>query len=114
MARLAGERLNVALVKAFVNAISFFPIGSLVRTNRDETGVVVRTNPDEPLHPVLVLVTDDPDAPQFEIDTSVRNDAGAYERHIAETLRPDGDLDLARFLTPEAQDSTASLTGARF
>src|SRR4029450_8468898 len=53
LARLAGTKLNTALVKAFVNAISFFPLGSIVRTDRDEIGVVVRTNATEPLHPVI-------------------------------------------------------------
>ena len=56
LARLAGTKLNTALVKAFVNAISFFPLGSVVRTDRDEVGVVIRTNPGEPLHPVIALM----------------------------------------------------------
>ena len=42
MARLAGEKLNTALVKTFVNAITFFPLGSLVRTSRNELGLVDR------------------------------------------------------------------------
>ena len=53
LARLAGTKLNTALVKAFVNAISFFPLGIVVRTNRDELGVVIRTTHGEPLHPVI-------------------------------------------------------------
>ena len=53
MARLAGEKLNTALVKTFVNAITFFPLGSLVRTNRNELGLVIETNRGEPLHPVI-------------------------------------------------------------
>src|SRR6059058_4914606 len=44
LARLAGTKLNASLVKAFVSAISFFPIGSVVRTSREELGVVIRTN----------------------------------------------------------------------
>ena len=43
LARLAGTKLNTSIVKAFVSAISFFPIGSVVRTDRDEVGVVIRT-----------------------------------------------------------------------
>src|SRR5262249_48030335 len=53
LARLAGDKLNTVFVKAFVNAITFFPLGSLVRTNRDEIGVVIRINANDPLHPVL-------------------------------------------------------------
>ncbi len=45
LARLAGGKLNSALVKAFVAAVTFFPVGSVVRTSRDETGVVDRHQP---------------------------------------------------------------------
>src|SRR5205814_522546 len=49
LARLAGTKLNSSLVKAFVNAITFFPVGSLVRTSRGELAIVVRTTPHDPL-----------------------------------------------------------------
>ncbi|MGE5360635.1 MAG: HD-GYP domain-containing protein [Bacteroidales bacterium] len=99
LARLAGDQLNSAVVKAFVNAISFFPIGSLVRTSRDERAIVVRTNPTDPLHPVVVLVSENGDSPRPEIDTSARDASGAYERHILETLTPrEGEIDLSSYL----------------
>ena len=43
LARLAGDKLNTALVKTFVNAITFFPLGSIVRTTRNELGLVIET-----------------------------------------------------------------------
>lgn len=98
LARLAGTKLNTALVKAFVNAISFFPLGSVVRTDRDEIGVVIRTNPAEPLHPVIALIGAEHRRMPGEIDTSRRDHAGAYERHVVETLRPPAPLDLNEFL----------------
>ena len=98
LARLAGTKLNTALVKAFVNAISFFPLGSVVRTDRDEIGVVVRTNAAEPLHPVIALMGADRERLPGEIDTSRRLLSGQYERHVIETLRPQEGLDLNRFL----------------
>ena len=99
LARLAGTKLNTALVKAFVNAISFFPLGSVVRTDRDEIGVVVRTNPSEPLHPVIALMGAEHRRLPGEIDTSRRRDgSGSYERHVVETLRPPAPLDLNEFL----------------
>jgi putative nucleotidyltransferase with HDIG domain len=101
LARLAGQQLNTALVKAFVSAVTFFPIGSLVRTSRDETGVVVRTNPADPLHPILALLDESLAAAVEEVDTASRDGAGGYERHIVDTLKPREDLDLARFLPPE-------------
>ncbi len=98
LARLAGTKLNTALVKTFVNAVSFFPVGSLVRTDRDEIGVVVATLPTEPLHPVIALVDEEHRRRPGEIDTSRRTPAGAYERHVIETLRPPSTLDLTGFL----------------
>jgi putative nucleotidyltransferase with HDIG domain len=98
LARLAGTKLNTALVKAFVKTISFFPLGSVVRTDRDEIGVVVRTNPSEPLHPVIALLGVDYRRTPGEIDTSRRDSSGTYERHVIETLRPSAPLDLNEFL----------------
>ena len=98
LARLAGGKLNSALVKAFVAAVTFFPIGSVVRTSRDETGVVVATNAADPLHPVIALVASDFGRLPGDVDTSTRDSSGAYARHIAETIRPPEGLDLSRFI----------------
>lgn len=98
LARLAGTKLNTALVKAFVSAISFFPLGSVVRTDRDELGVVVRTIPNEPLHPVIALIGADYRRLPGDIDTSIRAVSGQYERHVVETLRPQEGLDINGFL----------------
>ena len=98
LARIAGTKLNTALVKAFVNAIGFFPIGSVVRTDREETGVVIRTTPGEPLHPVVALFGSQHERLPGEVDTSRRQHSGEYVRHIVETLRPPEGLDVAAFL----------------
>jgi putative nucleotidyltransferase with HDIG domain len=90
LARLAGDKLNSALVKAFVNAITFFPLGSMVRTTRDEIAIVVGINPTDPLHPMLALVNDAGSGPGSRIDASTRDASGAFERHIVETVLPHG------------------------
>lgn len=102
LARLAGTKLNTALVKAFVNAITFFPVGSVVRTDRGELGVVVATNDGEPLHPVLALIDDGYERRPGRVDTSERESAGAYLRHVIETIRPPEGLDITSFLTARA------------
>jgi putative nucleotidyltransferase with HDIG domain len=100
LARLAGTKLNAAIVKAFVNAISFFPIGSLVRTSRGELAVVVRTNPQDPLHPILQLVDEQVRCALGQVDTACRDADGSYERHIVETVVPAGSApDLTRFVS---------------
>jgi HD-GYP domain-containing protein (c-di-GMP phosphodiesterase class II) len=99
LARLAGSKLNAALVKAFVNAITFFPIGSIVRTSLGELAVVVRTNADDPLHPVVQLVDEDVRQAFAMIDTRARDGAGAYERHLVETVAASSEaVDIRRFL----------------
>ena len=102
LARLAGTKLNTALVKAFVNAISFFPIGSLVRTDQGELGVVVRTNAGDPLHPIVARLDSGWGRLPGELDTSVRDTSGGYACHIVETLRPPEGLDVSRFLASAA------------
>jgi len=98
LARLAGDKLNTVLVRAFVNAITFFPLGSLVRTSRDEMGVVVRTNAGDPLHPVVALTDRRLQSPCGHVDTAARDASGSYERHILETLRPPEGFDVGNFL----------------
>jgi hypothetical protein len=85
-------------VKAFVNAITFFPMGSLVRTNRDELGVVMRTSAGDPLHPVLALLDTNLQDSRGTVDTATRDGSGSYERHIVETIRPPEGFDAGRFL----------------
>jgi putative nucleotidyltransferase with HDIG domain len=91
LARLAGDKLNTALVKTFVNAITFFPLGSMVRTNRNELGLVIATNRGEPLHPMIRLLDQITYEPTHSVNTAARDAAGAYERHIQQTVPvPDG------------------------
>jgi putative nucleotidyltransferase with HDIG domain len=102
LARLAGDKLNTSLVKAFVKAITFFPIGSLVRTSQDEFGVVVETNTADPLHPIIQITESSFESLRERIDMSARDSGGAYTRHIVETLpAPDG-FDMRRFLPSAA------------
>ena len=95
LARLAGEKLNTALVKMFVNAITFFPLGSVVRTDQGQVGVVVRTTPGDPLHPVIAPLDGRTPRLTEEIDTSRRDDAGAYRCHVIQTIRPDMEPNLS-------------------
>ncbi len=86
LAREAGSKLNTAFVKAFVSAVTFFPVGSLVRTNRDEVGMVVRTNSRDPLHPVIALTNDTFEEVRQQVDTSERDGDGRYLRQIVQSI----------------------------
>jgi hypothetical protein len=69
-----------------VSAVTFFPVGSLVRTSRDEIGVVLRTNSKDPLHPVISVTNDTFDEAFGEVDTSQRDADGQYVRQIVQTI----------------------------
>jgi putative nucleotidyltransferase with HDIG domain len=102
LARLAGDKLNTAMVKAFVNAITFFPIGSIVRTNCEEVGVVVETNAASPLHPIIALLDSSFSATSARLDTSVRDATGVHIRHIVETMPAPDRFDMRLFFEAAA------------
>ncbi len=58
--RFAGERYDPLLVKAFVNCMGIYPIGSTVALSTGELAVVVESNPDpDRIHqPKVRIVTD--------------------------------------------------------
>jgi len=91
LARLSGKALNPALVRAFVSVVTFFPIGTVVRTTLGEVGVVVRTYEDDALHPTVSLVDEkEPDAPTHKnVDLRLRSDDGKHVRQVAELLSAD-------------------------
>jgi putative nucleotidyltransferase with HDIG domain len=88
LARESGAKLNTAFVKAFVGAVTFFPVGSLVRTNQDEVAIVTHTNAKDPLHPAIALLNQPLDDVVGHADTAWRGDDGRYIRHIVESLAP--------------------------
>ncbi|MCG8470018.1 MAG: HD-GYP domain-containing protein [Gemmatimonadetes bacterium] len=99
LASMAGNKLNPAVVRAFVSLVTFFPLGSVVRTSAGEVGVVVDTAEREPLHPTIFTI-EHPGATGrsgMRIDTAERNRSGEYARHIVEAIPERGPT-----LPPEA------------
>jgi putative nucleotidyltransferase with HDIG domain len=95
LAKMSGDKLNPNLVRAFISLITFFPIGTAVRTSQGEVGIVIETCEDEPLHPTIVVVEREGAAvaPGYTVNTADRDERGGYLRHILETL-PDSDAAL--------------------
>jgi HD-GYP domain-containing protein (c-di-GMP phosphodiesterase class II) len=54
----AQHEFPAAVVKNFVNQVSFFPLGSYVKLNDRSIGRVVSTNPDYPLRPTVEVLDD--------------------------------------------------------
>ncbi|MHB9099606.1 MAG: HD-GYP domain-containing protein, partial [Syntrophales bacterium] len=59
--QLAGSKdmlFSPHIVKIFLDEITLYPIGSYVRLNNKAVGVVVETNPGNPMKPTLRIVVD--------------------------------------------------------
>ena len=49
---------NQKLLRRFINLIGLFPIGTLVRLNTEEIGVVTHEHPTDPFRPQVKIVRD--------------------------------------------------------
>lgn len=58
MGQQDGTAFNRTLLRRFVNLMGLFPIGTLVRLNTEEIGVVTQTHPDDPFRPQVKLILD--------------------------------------------------------
>lgn len=80
-------------VQKFIQSVGIYPVGSVVRLDTGEVGVVSRQNQNALMRPwvrVLKVATGDPVAKPFDADLTVPDPAGAkpYARAIAATLDP--------------------------
>lgn len=54
----AGVKFDFHVVRAFVASVAAYPTGSLVTTNQNEIGIVLRQNPQCPTRPVIRIIQD--------------------------------------------------------
>lgn len=54
----AGTKFDSAIVKAFLKAMSLYPVGSLVVLNNGFKAIVVASNPSVPMRPVIKVIFD--------------------------------------------------------
>lgn len=54
----AGVLFDLSVVQAFVNSVAAYPTGTLVVTNLNETGIVLRQNSQCPTRPVIRILKD--------------------------------------------------------
>lgn len=52
----AGVLFDFSVVKTFVDSVAAYPTGTLVTTNQDETGIVLRQNAQCPTRPVIRII----------------------------------------------------------
>ena len=58
MGKKDDPAFNQRLLRRFINLIGLFPVGTLVRLNTDEIGVVTHEHPTDPFRPQVKLVRD--------------------------------------------------------
>jgi len=58
IAEAKDELFSPHIIKIFLDEITMYPVGSYVRLNNKAVGIVVETNPTNPLKPVINLVMD--------------------------------------------------------
>jgi len=104
----AGE-FNPVILKAFVNLMGVFPIGSLVALSTGEVAIVFDLNPDPKLilRPAVKLITD---AAGNKVDGDVVDlterdpSTGRYVRTISKVLNPqDYGIEIAEYFLAQAQ-----------
>ena len=88
--KFAGQRYDPVLVKAFVNCMGIYPVGSTIALSSGELAVVVESNPDpDHIHQPMVRVVTDASqrlAPAFTLDLAHPD---ARPRHILHCVDPE-------------------------
>ena len=77
MASLSGRHFNPDTLKAFINMMGVYPIGSMVRLSTNEIGVVIKVHDGNADSPVVKVIYDKDGksvGSPFEADLSSRND----------------------------------------
>ena len=55
---MRGQDFDPSFVERFIQGVGVYPLGSAVELNTGQSGVVIRANPENPLRPVVSLLTD--------------------------------------------------------
>jgi putative nucleotidyltransferase with HDIG domain len=89
MGQQDGTAFDRTLLRRFVNMMGLFPVGTLVRLNTDEVGVVTQTHPDDPFRPQVKLILDATGAPYetpLLTNTWDRDDRGKFPHDVVEAV----------------------------
>ncbi len=96
-----GKVFNSVLVKAFVNMIGIFPIGTLLKLDTGETGLVLHQTRDLLRPRVLMLNKFDGSERETGTEVSlVETSGGKYKRNVVGTINPyAARIDIKKYLT---------------
>ena len=92
MSEQGNPAFNQVLLRRFVNLMGLFPIGTIVRLNTEEVGVVTAEHPDDPFRPQVKILYDsrgdELEAPILA-NTWERDSRGEFPRAVVESVDPD-------------------------
>jgi HD-GYP domain-containing protein (c-di-GMP phosphodiesterase class II) len=92
MSEQGNPAFNQVLLRRFVNLMGLFPIGTVVRLNTEEIGVVTAEHPDDPFRPQVKILYD-AKGDQLEApilaNTWERDSRGEFARAVVESVDPD-------------------------
>ena len=92
MAKKDDPAFNQKLLRRFINLIGLFPIGTLVRLNTEEIGVVTHEHPTDPFRPQVKIVRDR-DGGELEqmplVNTWEPSGRGDYTWAVVEAVDPE-------------------------
>ena len=92
MSEQGNPAFNQTLLRRFVNLMGLFPIGTIVRLNTEEVGVVTAEHPDDPFRPQVKILFDAKGASlesPILVNTWERDWRGEFPRAVAESVDPD-------------------------
>jgi len=91
MSQQESSTFNKTLLRRFVNLMGMFPIGTLVRLNTEEVGVVTQTHRDDPFRPQVKLIMNSKgetlETPLLT-NTWDRDARGEFTRAVVEAIDP--------------------------
>ena len=92
MGEQGNPAFNQPLLRRFVNMMGLFPIGTIVRLNTEEIGVVTAEHPEDPFRPqVKIMFTrrGEPIESPYLANTWERDSRGDFPRAVVESVDPD-------------------------
>ena len=92
MGKKDDPAFNQRLLRRFINLIGLFPIGTLVRLQSEEIGVVTHEHPTDPFRPQVKLIRDRAGNPVDEgtlVNTWEQDGRGDYAWAVVEAVDPD-------------------------
>jgi putative nucleotidyltransferase with HDIG domain len=92
MGEQGNPAFNQTLLRRFVNLMGLFPIGTIVRLNSEEIGVVTAEHPEDPFRPQVKIIFDAAgERLEFEhlVNTWERDSRGVFPKAVVESVDPD-------------------------